>query len=312
MTATDAGIARHAVRVRALNEGGGEGAGSGRLAHWAGESNRTAAVNVRLDAFHCTLAKVRAVTPLQTEMLAGRAAVATDDQFARWITHFANNRARHEATEAGVDWDSPAALPEGVRNAITHSFQRFELGEGGDGEHLLRKAARCSPAQQEALRLLVVEEQQHSELFARGLQHLGASTLPGHWSDRVFTRLRRILGLRTELALFLAAEAVAMPYFVVLSRSGPDDVIRAVGTRIALDEEHHLAFQIDQLRLGFAATPPAVRALVFAVWWCVAVGAATVLAIDHRAALRACGLAPRSYWGSALRSFRQAAAAALG
>lgn len=235
----------------------------------------------------------------------------SDGVFDRWIAHFARNRQRHQAIEARVDWEAPADLPDGTRAAIVRSFQRFELGEGGDGRHLLRKAAHCSAAQQEALRMLVVEEQRHSALFKRGLQHLGATTLTGHWSDRVFTQLRRVLGLRTELALFLIAESVAMPYFVVLARSGPDEVTRAVGTRIALDEEHHLAFQIDQLRLGFAATAGPLRALLFVAWWFVAIGATTVVAIDHGAALRTCGLSVGAYWGSALRSFRRTAAAAL-
>lgn len=234
-----------------------------------------------------------------------------DPVFERWVAHFTDNRTRHVAIEALVEWDAALELPDAVRAALIRSFQRFELGEGGDGEHLLRKAAGCSSAQQHALRMLVEEEQRHSELFQRGLRHLGAEPLVGHWSDRAFTGLRRALGLRTELALFLAAEAVAMPYFVVLARSGPDEVIRGMGTRIALDEEHHLAFQIDQLRLGFAGVPGPVRALAFAAWWCVAVGAATVVAIDHGAALRVCGLRVGSYWGAALRSFRRAASAAL-
>lgn len=242
-----------------------------------------------------------------------RASHATGDDpvFGRWIDYFADNRARHAAIEADVDWDRPARLPDDVRIALVRSFQRFELGEGGDGEHLLRKASRCSPAQQEALRMLVAEEQLHSELFKRGLQHLGAATRHGHWSDHAFTFLRRSLGLRTELALFLAAEAVAMPYFVALSQSGPDAVIQAIGTRIARDEERHLAFQIEQLRRGFAATPTAGKALILAAWWCTAVAAATVVAVDHRGALRTCGLRARSYWRSALRSFRLAAASTL-
>lgn len=173
--------------------------------------------------------------------IAGRASVsratADDPVFERWIDHFAKNQSRHAAIDAQVDWDTPAHLPDAVRTALVRSFQRFELGEGGDGEHLLRKSSGCSPAQQEALRMLVEEEQLHSELFKRGLQHLGAATRHGHWSDKVFTFLRRSLGLRTELALFLAAEAVVMPYFVALSRSGPDAVIQAIGTRIARDED---------------------------------------------------------------------------
>ena len=244
-------------------------------------------------------------------MTAHRDTTASDVAFEKWVTHFTSNRRRHDAIEAMIDWEAPARLPTGVRAILVRSFQRFELGEGGDGLHLLRKAEGCGTAQREALRLLVAEEQKHSALFRRGLQHLGAGTLTNHWSDLIFTRLRRALGLRTELALFLTAEAVAMPYFVVLARSGPDPVIRGIGTRIALDEEHHLAFQIAQLRGGLAALTTPVRTLVLLLWWVVAVGAATVVAIDHGSALRACGLPVRRYWGAALRSFRRAVEATV-
>ena len=234
---------------------------------------------------------------------------AAGDMYESWIERFQLNSSRHAEIEALVDWAAPATISADHRRAIVRSFQRFELGEGGDGDHLLAKVA--DPAQHEALRLLVREEQWHSALFRRGLEHLDAPALQTHWSDGVFTALRRALGLRTELALFLTAETVAMPYFVALARCGPDEVLRGIGTRISLDEEHHLQFQIDQLRLGFAGLSSPARRAVFAAWWIVAVGAATVVAIDHGAALRVCGLSVGYYWGAALRLFRRSATAAL-
>lgn len=244
-------------------------------------------------------------------MMSSAPRAISDDVFERWVRHFADNRVAHAEIEARIDGSAPAHLSEHARQALVRSFQRFELGEGGDGVHLLRKAGSRGALQKEALRMLVAEEQKHSALFRRGLHRLKASPLSGHWSDRIFTRLRRSLGLRTELALFLTAEAVAMPYFVVLARSAPDEVIRGIGTRIALDEEHHLAFQIDQLKQQLAWRTLPVRALVFIAWWCVAVGAATVVAVDHGPALRVCGMPVRVYWGAALRSFRRAAGASL-
>ena len=117
------------------------------------------------------------------------------------------------------------------------SFQRFELGESGDGRHLLAKAERAGDAQYtRALALLVAEEQRHSGLFARGLDHLGGASLPGHWSNTAFTALRRALGLRTELGLFLVAESVAVEYFGALAAGAPDPVLRAIGRRLENDE----------------------------------------------------------------------------
>ncbi|GIG37530.1 ferritin-like domain-containing protein [Cellulomonas pakistanensis] len=233
--------------------------------------------------------------------------------FDAWLDHFRANPARQRAIEAQVDWDVPCALDERSRRAFVRSFQRFALGEDGDGRRLLAEAERAGDlVYLAALRLLVAEEQRHAALFRRGLAHLGGEPLTAHWSDGAFTALRRALGLRTEIALFLVAEVVAMRYFVALERSAPDPVLRGIGRRIATDERNHLRFQIDRLREGFARTPGPVRACVGAAWVAVAAGATVVVVIDHRAALRACGLRPAAYARTALWDARAAVRSVLG
>ena len=234
------------------------------------------------------------------------------ETFDDWVVHFETNPERQRATEATIDWSAPVQLGARERRAFVRSFQRFELGESGDGVRLLRMAdAAGDPVYTAALRLLVAEEQKHSALFGRGLRHLAAPSLVGHWTDAAFTRLRRLLGLRTEIGLFLIAESVAMGYFLALADHAPDPVLRGIGRRIAEDERHHIRFQIDRLRVGFRGTPTAARTLVGIAWGIVAAGAATVLVIDHGAALRACGVSPAGYWGRAMRSFRAAARSVL-
>lgn len=237
----------------------------------------------------------------------------TGTSFAAWVKHFDDNRAVQVAMERDIDWEASCDLPEHVKAAFVKSFQRFELGENGDGARLLAKAEQAGDAiYLDALRKLVVEEQRHSELFRRGLGHLGAPTLAAHWSDAAFTRLRRVLGLRTELALFLVAESVAMGYFTALRSSAPDPVIRGIGRRVESDELHHLRFQIDRLRQGFESTPAPARMVVGSLWAAVAAGAATVLVVDHAGALRACGLRPAAFWLRAMRTFLVSARQVLG
>lgn len=203
-------------------------------------------------------------------------------------------------------------MDERTQRAFIRSFQRFELGESGDGRRLLSKAALAGDATYlEALTLLVQEEQKHSALFRRGLDRLHAQVLQSHWSDSAFVTLRRMLGLRTELALFLIVETVAMDYFVALAERAPDPVLRGIGQRIANDERDHIRFQIDRLRQGFEHTPSAARAVIEFVWTVIAAGATTVVVLDHRAALRACGLSPVEYWRDAMISFRSAAQSVL-
>lgn len=233
-------------------------------------------------------------------------------KFDSWLTHFQSNPARHQELEAKIEWDAPATLAGPARRAFVRSFQRFELGESGDGERLLAKATIAGDSTYiAALELLVREEQKHSALFRRGLDHLQAPTLGSHGSDTAFTTLRRMLGLRTELALFLIAETVAMGYFIALADHAPDTVLRGIGRRIATDERDHIRFQIDRLRVGFRRTPGAVRAVIGLAWFFVAAGATTVLVVDHHTALRACGLSPVTYWSRSMRQFRLAAMAVL-
>jgi rubrerythrin len=232
--------------------------------------------------------------------------------FQDWLEHFQTNPIRHQEMEATVDWDAPITMDEATQRAFIRSFQRFELGENGDGKRLLAKAALAGdPTYLAALELLVKEEQKHSALFRRGLDHLHAPILQAHWSDAAFVSLRRMLGLRTELALFLIVETVAMDYFEALADQAPDPVLRGIGRRIANDERDHIRFQIDRLRQGFETAPGWHRRVLGAAWTVIAAGAATVVVLDHRGALRACGLEPVAYWRNAITSFRTAARSVL-
>jgi len=196
--------------------------------------------------------------------------------------------------------------------AVARSLQRFELGEGGDGARLLAKAVQAGdPVYTAALKLFVVEEQKHSALFLRSLEYLSCPPLGAHWSDRAFVALRRALGLRTELMLFLVAESVALEYFRALRDGAPDPVIRLVGARVLMDEEEHVRFQIHRLVDGYRRTPKVVRKFIHAVWWVIACGAAVVVAWDHRGALRVCGLPPRRFLLAALRQFARASSAVM-
>jgi hypothetical protein len=226
--------------------------------------------------------------------------------FTPWVQHFERNVPVQRAQEEQIDWSVRCRLDGRRRRAFVRSFQRFELGESGDGEHLLAKAERAGDARYiRALALLVAEEQRHSALFGRGLGHLGGASLAAHWSDTAFTVLRRALGLRTELGLFLVAEAVAMEYFTALATAAPDPVLRAIGRRLEHDERNHLRFQVDRLGQAYASSPAPARWAVRAALMIIGVGAAVVMVTDHRAALRACDRHPVDYARGAVRHLRR-------
>ncbi|WP_146113361.1 MULTISPECIES: ferritin-like domain-containing protein [unclassified Arthrobacter] len=229
-------------------------------------------------------------------------------QFTSWLAYFEANSRLHDTMNAHLNWSGVPALTENARRGFIRSFQRLELGESGEGRHLLGLAERAGDSTYvRALELLVREEQQHSRLFGQALDYLDAPRLESHWSDKAFTLLRRMLGLRTELGLFLIAESVAMGYFEALASHAPDATLRGLGRRIASDERNHLRFQIDRLRQGFEFTPKPLKHVVRGIWSVVAAGAAVVVCFDHAQALRACSLNPAHYWFRAMRRFNEVA-----
>ncbi|MFB2554928.1 ferritin-like domain-containing protein [Herbiconiux liangxiaofengii] len=231
--------------------------------------------------------------------------------FTAWAEYFSRNTARHDRLDRTIPWGAISPLPAADIAAIARSLQRFELGESGEGEGLRSKARRRFDRDYDtALELFVAEEQKHSALFGRALRRFGVGPLHEHWSDAAFVRLRRLMGLRTEVTLFLIAETVALEYFAALERSA-DPVLRGVARRVLTDEVEHIRFQIAQLQVGLRRVPAGVRMLAAAAAWVVAAGAATVVAVDHGPALRAGGLRPAVFWGRAMRHFRRAAASAF-
>ena len=211
-------------------------------------------------------------------------------EFGRWVDHFEENDAVHADVDAAIDFDGACQIPEPVRRPLIASIRRFQLGESGDGEQLLRKAKRAGdPEYHRAAQLFVAEEQQHAALLLRLLGYLGGEPMRSHWSDAVFVRLRRLMGLRTELMVLSVAEVVALSYYGGLAADAPDPVVRAVAARIVDDEHPHVRFQRDRLRAGFAGSGVPVRALAFAFWWLTAIGATVVVAMDHGPLLDAIG-----------------------
>ena len=232
--------------------------------------------------------------------------------FGIWVDHFEQNEDVHARADAAIEFDGQCDIPDGVRRPLVESVRRFQLGESGDGEQLLGKAQRAGdPEYFRAAQFFVAEEQQHAALLLRLLGYLGGQPMRTHWSDTVFVRLRRLMGLRTELMVLTVAEVVALSYYRGLAASGPDAVVRAVAARIVADEHPHVRFQEDRLRAGFAASGTGIRALAFVFWWLTAIGATAVVADDHGPLLDAIGYRRARFIRDVLADFARVVATVL-
>lgn len=210
--------------------------------------------------------------------------------FTTWVENFEAEAARRQRV-GDPDWTAGARLhPDVVK-----SVQRFQVGESGDGANLIAKAGGGTYGA--AVRLFVAEEQNHARMLEHLLRAAGRPTISSHWTDVVFVRLRRALGLRLELMVLLIAETVALRYYRALRDGCRDPLTAEVADRILHDEERHVPFH--QARLGRVSRPAR------AFWWLLFAGAVVTVAHDHAPGLRQLGVGPWQFVVQTLEIVRQ-------
>ncbi|RSM40045.1 ferritin-like domain-containing protein [Amycolatopsis balhimycina DSM 5908] len=222
--------------------------------------------------------------------------------YARWLQDFETEAERRRRRE-----DPPWSRGARLHPALVRSVQRFQVGEAGDGANLVAKAAG-DDTYLAAVKLFVAEEQNHARMLAGLLAAAGVPTIGKHWSDTVFVKLRRALGLRLELMVLLIAEVVALRYYRALRDGTDDPLVTQVAAWILADEERHVPFHCHRLRIGFENVPGPGRAAVFGGWRVLLLGVALTVAADHGPALRELGVGRLVFVADVLTAFEAALA----
>jgi hypothetical protein len=204
-----------------------------------------------------------------------------------WYDYFLQNAASRMA----IPWERGIKVESALRGPLVRSLQRFQVGEKGDGKHLIRSAAATGdPEYAATVELFIKEEQAHSALLARLLDGMGAPLIGWHWSDACFVLVRRLSGLKLELMVLLAAEMIAKRYYRALYEGTADPVLRAAFGQIIHDEDGHVAFHCDYLGRAFRPLPLLVRLAMMGAWYAFYGTVVRVVAFDHRGVLTAAGV----------------------
>jgi hypothetical protein len=205
-----------------------------------------------------------------------------------WLAYFQRNAARASPPIA----PSISELPPRLRRLLAASLGRFWLGESGEGRIAHEVKTSRDPALDDALResigLYVKEEARHARELARMLEALGARRPARHWSESLFRRGRRALGLRTKMMVIAAAEVVGVVYYETLAAHVPAlaDAARA----IADDERRHLDLQAWFFRRVAAIEGEACAARLGFAFAAIALCAIATVAVDHGELLAALGV----------------------
>lgn len=207
--------------------------------------------------------------------------------FGHWRRHLEHNQLRRLP-----DVTPPADLAPAQRRALTWSLARFQLGEAGEGR-IAREIWRVrlpgiDDEYRVALGLFVKEEGRHARITAAMVRALGGQLLTRSWSHGMFRTLRQLIGARTKLLVFFAAEVIAVGLYGLLAAALPASPLRDAMAQICDDERGHMAFHGE----FFAAVAPRGirRAIFLTAWHLIGTGGALLALAEHRRTLRAFGI----------------------
>jgi hypothetical protein len=220
------------------------------------------------------------------------------------------------ATRPSIDFSPPCPEPARVRKHLARSLAHFQLGESGDGRHLLAKASRAfpeaeQPAMLECLRLFLAEEQEHARLLGRLCRRMGGEPIDRHWTHAVFARVRRAGGFDLELTILACAELVGISYYRLIGQVTVDPVLKAACDLILNDEARHLELHVDLARKRCSSRGESAYRVYAARLALLHRVAAACAYVDHAPCLSALGVRATSFFAQARRD-RELFAFALG
>jgi hypothetical protein len=222
-----------------------------------------------------------------------------------WVQYFRGNG----LVAMRVPWHLGADLTEEEKAAIAHSIRVFQLGESSEGRHLMKYARAWAErsrdaAYAEAIRMLIAEEQRHAATLARFMELNGIARLRSGFSDRVFRRLRNILGsLEISIGVLVTAEIIAKVYYPVLRAATTSIVLRTICEQIQRDEIAHVVFQTEQLARLRANRSRAARWATTTLHRMLFYPTILLVACSHHAVLRRGRLGLSSFFRICRREF---------
>lgn len=208
---------------------------------------------------------------------------------ALWRADFEVHAGQHTNLTTSGMW----VLAPVVERALRMTLPVLQLGASGAGFHLMNSARNvASDDLRAALKLFVIEQQEHARLLALVCSELDITMLDDHWTDRAFRSVRRMRGLRLEMLLVVLAELITTQLYAALAVGVGDPVLSRLFARMHADGLRHLEFHAAVLPHHLHRLHPVRRAMTRTPWRVAARVATIAVAIEHRQTLRAVGTGP--------------------
>jgi hypothetical protein len=218
---------------------------------------------------------------------------------ALWRADFEVHADQHATVSTSGMWVIAPVVDEALRS----SLPIFQLGETGTGRHLLDTACGVvSEDHLQALRLFIIESQEHARLLALVCTAIDAEMIDDHWTEKLFRTTRYLRGFRMEMLAIVIASIVSAEMYETLVRGVGDPALSRIFSRIQVDELRHLEFHSATLPDHIDRWSTARQRTIRALWLTASAVAAVAVAWEHRRLFRACGSSPRAFLTSTVRA----------
>jgi hypothetical protein len=214
-----------------------------------------------------------------------------------------------------IPWHIGAELTPQEIGAIAQSLKEFQAGESSEGKHLYHNAQVYADRTGDreyvgAIRLFIAEEQRHARDLGRFLRLNAIPLVKTTFTDRVFRRLRSLVGgLEVSVGVLITAEIIAKVYYAVLREATQSTILRRLCDQILSDELRHVQFQAEQLAALRAKRNWLAMVITMLMQRFLYLGTTLVVWFFHRTVIRRGGLSFAAWNRSCWRVFNSAFAA---
>lgn len=151
-----------------------------------------------------------------------------------------------------LDFSNNTELSDEEIRLITPSIRAFQIGEGSEGKHLLKRVEKFASKTdykeyKEIMKWFVMEENRHSQTLKKYMEIYEIKPVNKLWIDKIFRILRKTMGLECEVIVLVTAEMIALSYYTALSNATNSNLLKTICSQMLNDELRHIVLQSDTL-----------------------------------------------------------------
>lgn len=170
-----------------------------------------------------------------------------DYQYSDWLAYLKQN----DTCRLQSDFSEEPILNLSARKLIFPSITAFQRGEHSDGIHLSIEAQKFAaqyqePDYPEVMQYFIREENFHSSYLARYMHFHHEPLSQEIPLDRIFRKIRKSMGIFSEISVLITAEIIALTYYTALGNVGRElksPALSAICEQMLHDELRHIILQ---------------------------------------------------------------------